>query len=216
MFHAITPKRNCFRWIPSKFLYNAQYACWFIAWFICEVRLRVTDTHTHTLTDPTTIPLTAYANQGLIIYGIFNPRFRACAARVTVLGLCVCVCVCVCVCLSVSTYSPTTGTKPAHKGYQWLQLNKRSKKYVAISLKRRRSGLRNRHRRGHVAWPNPSIISSAHAYSFVRDPTRRRPMRSIIWCMINVIHVYTPLAVCPSNASWRIVLEGWTFNLAPN
>ena len=27
-----------------------------------------------------------------------NPR-RACAARVTVLGLCVCVCVCVCVCL---------------------------------------------------------------------------------------------------------------------
>ena len=28
-----------------------------------------------------------------------NPR-RACAARVTVVGLCVCVCVCVCVCLS--------------------------------------------------------------------------------------------------------------------
>ena len=29
---------------------------------------------------------------------IFNPR-RACAARVTVLGLCVCVCVCLSVCL---------------------------------------------------------------------------------------------------------------------
>ena len=29
-----------------------------------------------------------------------NP-WRACAARVTVLGLCVCVCVCVCVCLCV-------------------------------------------------------------------------------------------------------------------
>ena len=28
---------------------------------------------------------------------LVNPR-RACAARVTVLGLCVCVCVCVCVC----------------------------------------------------------------------------------------------------------------------
>ena len=32
--------------------------------------------------------------------GIINPR-RACAARVTVLGLCVCVCVCLCVCVSV-------------------------------------------------------------------------------------------------------------------
>ena len=32
--------------------------------------------------------------------GIINSR-RACAARVTVLGLCVCLCVCVCVCLCV-------------------------------------------------------------------------------------------------------------------
>ena len=30
---------------------------------------------------------------------VVNPR-RACAARVTVLGLCVCMCVCVCVCVS--------------------------------------------------------------------------------------------------------------------
>jgi len=48
---------------------------------------------------------------------LVNPR-RACAARVTVLGLCVCVCVCVCV--SVSTYSLPTATKPAHQQYQWL------------------------------------------------------------------------------------------------
>ena len=41
-----------------------------------------------------------------------NPR-RACAARVTVLGLCVCVSVCVC----VSINSRTTGTKPAHERY---------------------------------------------------------------------------------------------------
>ena len=46
---------------------------------------------------------------------VINPR-RACAARVTVLGLCVCVCVCV----SVSTYSCPTGTKPAHQRYQRL------------------------------------------------------------------------------------------------
>ena len=38
------------------------------------------------------------------LYNIINPR-RACAARVTVLGLCVCVCVCPSVCLHLfSTY----------------------------------------------------------------------------------------------------------------
>jgi len=47
---------------------------------------------------------------------LINPR-RACAARVTVLGLCVCVSVCLCVCVSVSTYSRPTGTKPAHQRY---------------------------------------------------------------------------------------------------
>ena len=34
---------------------------------------------------------------------VINPR-RACAARVTVLGLCVCVCVCLCVCVSVTQH----------------------------------------------------------------------------------------------------------------
>ena len=34
-------------------------------------------------------------------YGVINPR-RACAGRVTVLGLCVCLCVSVCVCVSVT------------------------------------------------------------------------------------------------------------------
>ena len=36
---------------------------------------------------------------------VINPR-RACAARVTVVGLCVCVCVCVSVCLSVCLSVP--------------------------------------------------------------------------------------------------------------
>ena len=31
-----------------------------------------------------------------MVHDVINPR-RACAARVTVLGLCVCVCLCVCV-----------------------------------------------------------------------------------------------------------------------
>ena len=35
-------------------------------------------------------------------FDFINPR-RACAARVTVLGLCVCVCACVCVCVCYST-----------------------------------------------------------------------------------------------------------------
>jgi len=48
---------------------------------------------------------------GAGLYMVVNPR-RACAARVTVLGLCVCV--------SVSTYSRSTGTKPAHQRYQQL------------------------------------------------------------------------------------------------
>ena len=35
----------------------------------------------------------------VVVVVVVNP-WRACAARVTVLGSCVCVCVCVCVCLS--------------------------------------------------------------------------------------------------------------------
>ena len=46
---------------------------------------------------------------------LVNPR-RACAARVTVVVLGVCLSVC----LYVSTYSRTTGTKPAHERYQRL------------------------------------------------------------------------------------------------
>ena len=57
--------------------------------------------------------------EGVCLKCIINPR-RACAARVTVLGLCVCVSVCVSVCLSVSTYSRPTGTKLAHERYQRL------------------------------------------------------------------------------------------------
>ena len=73
---------------------------------------------------------------------IVNPR-RVHAQR----GLRYLVCVSVCACVSVSTYSRPTGTKPAREGYQRLQRNKHSKNNVAISLIRRRSGLRNRHRR---------------------------------------------------------------------
>ena len=40
--------------------------------------------------------ITKYSIIVIIIGLVVNPR-RACAARVTVLGLCVCVCVCVCV-----------------------------------------------------------------------------------------------------------------------
>ena len=55
-----------------------------------------------------------------------NPR-RACAARVTVLGLSVCVSVCV----SVYLNSGTTGNKAARERYTRLQRNKRSKNNVA-------------------------------------------------------------------------------------
>ena len=38
-----------------------------------------------------------------MVHDVINPR-RACAARVTVLGLCVCMCVCLCVCVSVTQH----------------------------------------------------------------------------------------------------------------
>ena len=63
-----------------------------------------------------------------------NPR-RACAARVTVLGLCVCLSVC----LSVDDYSRTTGYEAAYERYQQLQCYKGMKNNVAILLKRLRS-----------------------------------------------------------------------------
>ena len=68
---------------------------------------------------------------------VVNPR-RACAARVTVLGLSVRECV----------YSRTAGNEPASERYQQLQRNKRSKIKMAILLKQRRSRSRNWHYRG--------------------------------------------------------------------
>ena len=69
---------------------------------------------------------------------IINPR-RACAARVTVLGVCVCLSVCLFVCLSVDDYSRTTGYEAAYERYQQLQCYKGMKNNVAILLKRLRS-----------------------------------------------------------------------------
>ena len=64
-----------------------------------------------------------------------NPR-RACAARVTVVGLCVCLSS---VCLCVDDYSRTTGYEAAYERYQQLQCYKGMKTNVAILLKRLRS-----------------------------------------------------------------------------
>ena len=58
---------------------------------------------------------------------IINPRC-ACAATVTVVGLCVC--------LSVDDYSRTTGYEAAYERYQQLQCYKGMKTNVAILLKR--------------------------------------------------------------------------------
>ena len=69
---------------------------------------------------------------------VVNPR-RACAARVTVVGLCVCLSVCLFVCLSVDDYSRTTGYEAAYERYQQLQWYKGMKTNVAILLKRLRS-----------------------------------------------------------------------------
>ena len=66
---------------------------------------------------------------------VINPR-RACAARVTVLGLSVCLSVC----LSVDAYSGTTGYKAAYELYKRVQIYKGLKNYKAILLKRLRSG----------------------------------------------------------------------------
>ena len=61
---------------------------------------------------------------------LINPR-RACAASVTVVGLCVC--------LSVDDYSRTTGYEAAYKRYQQLQCYKGMKSNVTILMKRLRS-----------------------------------------------------------------------------
>ena len=67
-------------------------------------------------------------------YTFINPR-RACAARITVVGLCVCLSVC----LSVDDYSRTTGYEAAYERYQQLPCYKGMKNNVAILLKRLRS-----------------------------------------------------------------------------
>ena len=65
---------------------------------------------------------------------VINLR-RACAARVTVVGLFVYLSVC----LSVDDYSRTTGYEAAYERYQQLQCYKGKKSNVAILLKRLRS-----------------------------------------------------------------------------
>ena len=76
---------------------------------------------------------------------VINPR-RACAARVTVLGLCVCLSidtivsmVCLSVCLSVYDYSRTTAYEASYERCQQLQCYKGKKNNVAILPKRLRS-----------------------------------------------------------------------------
>ena len=62
----------------------------------------------------------------LVVIFLVNPR-RACAARVTVVGLCVC--------LFVDDYSRITGYEAAYERYQQLQCYKGMKNNVAILLK---------------------------------------------------------------------------------
>ena len=94
----------------------------------------------------------------LLQYGkTINPR-RACAARVTVVGLCVCLFVC----LSVDDYSRTTGYEAAYERYQQLQCYKGMKINVAILLKRLRS----------------SIDTIPHGISMVREIWRENKRKS--------------------------------------
>ena len=71
-----------------------------------------------------------------IITVIINPQ-RACAARVTVLGLCVCVSVC----LSVTMFSATTRNNAPNKIYQRLQRDMSKVLKMVFSLKMLRSGV---------------------------------------------------------------------------
>ena len=66
---------------------------------------------------------------------IINPR-HACAARVTVLGLCVCVCV------SVTTFSATTHNRTSNMRYQRPQRDMRKLFKMVFSLKMRRLEVR--------------------------------------------------------------------------
>ena len=65
-----------------------------------------------------------------LLHHIINPR-RACAARVTVLGLCVC--------LSVTTFSAATRNETAKKRYQRVQCHTGFIFKMAILVKMLRS-----------------------------------------------------------------------------
>ena len=66
---------------------------------------------------------------------VINPR-RACAARVTVLGLSLCLSVCLC----VDAYSGTTGYEAAYELYKRVQIYEGLNNKKVILLKRLRSG----------------------------------------------------------------------------
>ena len=121
------------------------------------VRMRINNMAIIIIMAQATSPATARAPGVCTLVPFINPR-RACAARVTVVGLFVCLFVC----LFVSIYSRTTGYEAAYERYQQLQCYKGRKNNVAILLKRLRSR--------DMARPIPSI-SGAHAhYAYNRTP----------------------------------------------
>ena len=73
-----------------------------------------------------------------IVVLLINPR-RACAARVTVLGLSFRLSVRLSVCLSVTTFSPATRNKTAKKRYQRVQCHTGSILKMAFLVKMLRS-----------------------------------------------------------------------------
>ena len=91
---------------------------------------------------------------------LINPR-RACAARVTVLGLSVSQCVC-------PRLFSHCRQRSGSERHQQLQRNKRSKIKMAILLKRRRSRSRNWHYRGS---PGPCLqpLDLSDAYNVEED-----------------------------------------------
>jgi len=87
---------------------------------------------------PVEIDCGSFTEEDDCVLSFINP-WRACAAKVTVLGLCVCACVCVSVCVSVcvcvclhlfSPYRDQAGSSviPTALAQQWLE------KYVVILL----------------------------------------------------------------------------------
>ena len=108
----------------------------------------------------------------MIFSSFFNPQ-RACAARVTVLGLCVSVSVC----LSVTTFSATARNNATNKIYQRLQRDVSKVLKMAFSLTMLRSEVmasfayRESHRH---YYRDPELIpSTAQGYKVVQKLTRR-------------------------------------------